>query len=107
MANSHQPTSTHVNAKATTPEGSKKHIIAFIFSILLTFIAFALVMAGEMNTHFVYIMLMVLAVTQVFVQMAFWMHMKDRGHLFATIGILMGVTVAFTCVIMALCWTWW
>jgi len=107
MANGHQPTSTHVNAKATNPEGSKKHIVAFIFSILLTFIAFALVMAGEINTDFVYIMLMVLAITQVFVQMAFWMHMKDRGHTFPIVAILTGIVVVLTCIVMALFWVWW
>lgn len=106
MADS-QSTSNHSNAKQTKPEGSKKHIIAFIFSIILTFIAFALVMAGEINTDFVYIMLVVLAILQVFVQMAFWMHMKDRGHTFAKIAITIGVIVVFTCVIMALYWTRW
>lgn len=100
-------TSQHSNAKQTRPEGPKKHIIAFIFSILLTFIAFALVMAGEINTDFVYIMLVVLAIVQVFVQMAFWMHMKDRGHTFAIIAIITGVVIVFTCIIMALYWTRW
>jgi len=95
------------DVKTSRPEGSKKHVIAFVFSILLTFISFALVMAGEINTDFVYIMLVVLAIIQVFVQMAFWMHMKDKGHGFAIIGILTGVIVVFTCVIMALFWTTW
>lgn len=99
--------SKHPNAKQTRSEGPKKHIIAFIFSILLTFTSFALVMAGEMNTDFVYIMLVGLAIIQVFIQMAFWMHMKDRGHMFAIIAILTGVVVVFTCVIMALYWTRW
>ncbi|HIW34297.1 MAG TPA: cytochrome C oxidase subunit IV family protein, partial [Candidatus Paenibacillus intestinavium] len=72
-----------------------------------TFTSFALVMAGEMNTDFVYILLVGLAIIQVFIQMAFWMHMKDRGHMFAIIAILTGVVVVFTCVIMALYWTRW
>jgi cytochrome c oxidase subunit 4 len=33
--------------------------------------------------------------------------MKDRGHTFAIIGILTGVVVVFTCVIMAEYWAWW
>ena len=36
-------------------EGPRKHIVAFIFSILLTVIAFAMVAAGEVNTSFIYI----------------------------------------------------
>jgi len=107
MAGHEQTTPNRSDVKTTKPEGSKKHIIAFIFSILLTFIAFALVMAGEINTDFVYILLVVLAIVQVFTQMAFWMHMKDRGHTFAIIAILSGVVVVFTCVIMALFWTTW
>ncbi|AZN39739.1 cytochrome C oxidase subunit IV family protein [Paenibacillus albus] len=88
-------------------EGPKKHIIAFIFSILLTIIAFAMVAAGEVNTTFIYIMLVVMALIQVFIQMGFWMHMKDRGHVFPIVGILGGVFVVFTIVIMASYWAWW
>ncbi|UVI28975.1 cytochrome C oxidase subunit IV family protein [Paenibacillus spongiae] len=88
-------------------EGPKKHIIAFIFSIVLTVIAFATVAAGEINVKFTYMLLVGMALLQVFIQMAFWMHMKDRGHMFAIIGILSGVFVAFTCVIMAEYWVWW
>ncbi|GGD80392.1 cytochrome C oxidase subunit IV family protein [Paenibacillus nasutitermitis] len=88
-------------------EGPKKHIIAFIFSILLTVIAFSMVAAGEMNSTFVYIMLVFMAILQVIIQMSFWMHMKDRGHIFPIIGILMGVFVVITIVVMAEYWAWW
>ncbi len=88
-------------------EGTKKHVIAFIFSVLLTLIAFVTVASGEINTNFVYIILVGTAIIQVFVQLAFWMHMKDRGHTFAIIGILGGIFVVLLCVIMALSWVWW
>lgn len=88
-------------------EGPQKHIIAFIFSLLLTLIAFAVVMSGEVNKDFIYLMLLGTAVLQVFVQMAFWMHMKDRGHTLPIIGIGFGVIVVFTIVIMAEYWAWW
>ena len=88
-------------------EGPKKHIIAFIFSVLLTLIAFVTVASGEINTDFVYIILVGSAILQVFIQLAFWMHMKDRGHTFAIIGILGGVFVVLLCVVMALAWVWW
>ncbi|MDQ8734800.1 cytochrome C oxidase subunit IV family protein [Paenibacillus sp. LHD-38] len=105
MASNH--TATEESPKRHKVEGPKKHIIAFLFSILLTFIAFATVISGEINKDFIYIILVGLAVLQVFVQMAFWMHMKDRGHTFAIIGILTGVFIVFTCVIMAEYWAWW
>jgi len=88
-------------------EGPQKHIVAFVLSLALTIIAFAAVAAGDINTTFTYIILVVMAIVQVFIQLAFWMHMKDRGHLFPIIAIIGGVVVVFTMVIMALYWLWW
>jgi cytochrome c oxidase subunit IV len=88
-------------------EGPRKHIIAFIFSLLLTVIAFATVASGEVNKDFIYIILVGMAVLQVIIQMSFWMHMKDRGHLYPIIGILSGAFVVFTMVVMAEYWVWW
>lgn len=88
-------------------EGPRKHVVAFVFSLVLTLIAFSLVIAGDINTTFIYIMLVVMAIAQVFIQMAFWMHMKDRGHVYATIGILTGVFIILTMVVMAIYWVWW
>lgn len=105
MANNHS--ATEESTRRHKVEGPKKAIISFLFSVLLTFIAFATVISGELNKDFIYIILVGLAMIQVFVQMAVWMHMKDRGHTFATIGILMGVFIVFTCVIMAEYWAWW
>lgn len=99
--------SANERAKRHKHEGPQKHIVAFIFSIALTFVAFAAVAAGEINTTFLYIILVVMAILQVFVQMAFWMHMKDRGHLFPTIGILGGVIIVITMIVMAQYWVWW
>lgn len=105
MASNHS--ATEESTKRHKVEGPKKHVIAFIFSLTLTLIAFAAVIGGEINKDFIYIILMGTAVLQVFVQMAFWMHMKDRGHTYALIGILGGVFIVFTCVIMAEYWAWW
>ncbi|MDB4867724.1 MAG: cytochrome o ubiquinol oxidase subunit [Cohnella sp.] len=88
-------------------EGPRKHIVAFVMSLALTIIAFAAVAAGEINTTFTYIILVGMAIIQVFIQMAFWMHMKDRGHLFPKIAIFTGVLVVFSAVITALYWVWW
>ncbi|EFM11250.1 MULTISPECIES: cytochrome C oxidase subunit IV family protein [Paenibacillus] len=98
---------TEETKKRHKHEGPQKHIVAYIFSLLLTLIAFAAVMAGEVNTSFIIFILLMMAGLQVFVQMGFWMHMKDRGHLYPIIGILTGVVVVFTMVIMAEYWAWW
>ncbi|OXM13530.1 cytochrome C oxidase subunit IV family protein [Paenibacillus herberti] len=94
-------------AKRHKHEGPRKHVVAYIFSLLLTLVAFATVIGGEINTSFIYILLLVMAALQVVIQMGFWMHMKDRGHLFPIVGIMTGVFVVFTIVIMAEYWTWW
>lgn len=100
--------SVHENeARRHKTEGPQKHIVAFILSLALTLIAFAAVASGEINTQFTYIILVAMALVQVFVQLSFWMHMKDRGHLFPIIAIAAGVVVVFTMVIMALYWVWW
>ncbi|MCM3129381.1 MULTISPECIES: cytochrome C oxidase subunit IV family protein [unclassified Paenibacillus] len=89
------------------PEGPEKHIVAFIFSIALTLIAFAAVAAGGVNNTFTIIILLVMAVLQVIIQMAYWMHMKDKGHLIPLIFMAFGFFVAFTAIITALLWMWW
>lgn len=104
---SSEHSATGERAKRHKQEGPRKHIVAFIFSILLTVIAFAGVAAGEVNESFLYIVLLVMALLQVFIQMSFWMHMKDRGHIFPIVGIVVGVFVVFTMVIMAEYWAWW
>lgn len=105
MAANH--TAQEPEAKRHKVEGPQKHIVAFVMSLALTVIAFAAVAAGEINTTFTYIILVGMAVLQVFIQMSFWMHMKDRGHMWPIIGILAGVFVVFTMVVMALYWVWW
>ena len=88
-------------------EGPQKHIIVFILSIVLTAIAFAAVAAGEVNTAFTVILLLVMAVIQVFVQMGYWMHLKDKGHMMPILFMIGGFFVAATCIVMALFWVWW
>ncbi|MED4957850.1 cytochrome C oxidase subunit IV family protein [Paenibacillus macerans] len=88
-------------------EGPQKHIIAFVFSIVLTLIAFAAVAAGGVNVAFTVILLLVMAVLQVLVQLGYWMHMKDKGHMIPILFMFGGFFVAFTAVIAALYWMWW
>ena len=88
-------------------EGPQKHIVVFIFSIILTLIAFAAASAGGVNTTFTIVILLVMAILQVFVQLGYWMHMKDKGHLMPILFMAFGFFVAFTGIIMALYWVWW
>ncbi|MET3547518.1 MULTISPECIES: cytochrome C oxidase subunit IV family protein [Paenibacillus] len=88
-------------------EGPQKHVIVFIFSIILTAIAFASVMAGGVNVAFTVILLVVMAVLQALVQLGYWMHLKDKGHLMPIIFMCGGGFVAFTAIVTALYWVWW
>ncbi|MFC7680570.1 cytochrome C oxidase subunit IV family protein [Paenibacillus sp. GCM10028914] len=88
-------------------EGPQKHIVVFIFTIVLTAIAFAAVAAGDVNPVFTVILLLVMAVLQVFVQMGYWMHLKDKGHMMPILFMVGGFFVASTCIVMALFWVWW
>lgn len=88
-------------------EGPQKHIVVFIFSIILTAIAFAAVIAGGVNTAFTVLFLLVMAVLQVLVQMGYWMHLKDRGHMMPIIFMIGGFFVAGTAIVTALYWVWW
>ncbi|USB33759.1 cytochrome C oxidase subunit IV family protein [Paenibacillus sp. YPG26] len=88
-------------------EGPQKHIVAFIFSIVLTLIAFAAVAAGGVNASFTIILLVVMAILQVLVQLGYWMHLKDKGHMIPILFMAFGFFVAGTAVITALYWVWW
>jgi cytochrome c oxidase subunit IV len=99
--------STEESKKRHKHEGPQKHIVAYIMSLALTLLAFAAVMAGEVNTSFIVFILLMMAGLQVFIQMGIWMHMKDKGHTYAIIGILGGIAIVLTMVIMAEFWAWW
>lgn len=71
-------------------EGPQRHIVVFVFSLVLTLLAFAAVAAGGVNATFAVILLLVMAALQVVLQMGFWMHLKDKGHLLPIIFMLGG-----------------
>jgi cytochrome c oxidase subunit 4 len=93
-------------------EGPRNHILAFALSILLTGLAFvavayALVEDSHVEPWFVSFFIIGLAIFQAVIQLAFWMHLKDKGHNYATIGIATGFFVALTCVAAGVFWSWW
>lgn len=100
----------HSNSERSTPkhrhEGPRNHLLAFALSILLTAFAFVAVMNTEIEPWWVIVFITTLAIFQAVIQLAYWMHMKDRGHFFAIIGIAFGFIVALTCVASGIWMSW-
>lgn len=88
-------------------EGPRNHYITFVISILLTMLAFAAVAFGDLDPRFVISFIVVLAIVQAVFQLAYWMHMKDRGHNLPILFIFTGGFVALLAVISAIYWMWW
>lgn len=88
-------------------EGPRNHVITFALSMVLTALAFFAVMNPNLSNTFKYSFIVILAAIQVILQLAFWMHMKDRGHFFARVFLAMGVIVGILLPITAIYWTWW
>lgn len=101
----HQPTSRV--KRGPVHEGPKNHIITYAISMLLTFIAFVAAANDSLSPSLVIFLLVMMALVQVIVQMAFWMHMKDKGHFYALIGVFTGFIVALTAVAAAVYLMWW
>lgn len=88
-------------------EGPRNHYLSYIVSIVLTILAFAAVLYGGLDRAFLIMFLVGLAVVQSIFQLAYWMHMKDKGHLFPIAGLIFGAFVALTAVAAAVYWVWW
>lgn len=87
-------------------EGPRNHLLTFALSILLTAFAFLAVVNFELEPWWVIVFIVTLAVFQAVIQLAFWMHMKDRGHFMPIVGIAFGVIIAFTCVASGIWMSW-
>ncbi|WJH36512.1 cytochrome C oxidase subunit IV family protein [Paenibacillus aurantius] len=88
-------------------EGPKNHYIAYLVSILLTILAFAAVIYTGLDKSFLIFFLVGMALVQAIFQLAIWMHMKERGHVYAMVGIIFGFIVALSGVAAAVFWMWW
>jgi cytochrome c oxidase subunit 4 len=107
MANHEQTPVNDGVKRGPAHEGPRNHFISFGISMILTLLAFAAVANDAFGHTFKVGFIVILAFVQVFVQLAFWMHMKDRGHGFAIVGIATGFFVFLTCLFMALKLLWW
>jgi cytochrome c oxidase subunit 4 len=72
--------------------GMRNQVLIFIVMILFTAISFVAVTV--MSSHSVGLIIILLAIIQVVFQLYYFMHMKDKGHKFASLTILSGVFVA-------------
>ncbi|CAG7649981.1 cytochrome C oxidase subunit IV family protein [Paenibacillus allorhizosphaerae] len=104
MSSQHHTTVGHERHRQ---EGPKNHYLSYIISIVLTMLAFAIVLYGGLDRSFIIMFLVGLAIVQIIFQLAYWMHMKDRGHFFPILGLCFGAFVALTAVAMAVFWLWW
>lgn len=106
MASNHHSASEHTGKRPHVHEGPKNHYLSFILSIVLTALAFVVVYA-EIGRTFTIMFILVLGIIQAVFQLAFWMHMKDRGHGYAITGIAFGAIIALTGVAAVVYWIWW
>ena len=88
-------------------EGPKNHFLAYIVSILLTMLSFAIVIYGGLDHSFLIIFLLSMGATQALFQVYVWMHGKERGHLFPLMFLFTGAFVAITAQLAAVYWIWW
>lgn len=105
MADHHQSAADN-SSRRHHHEGPRNHYLSFALSILLTLLAFATVNAG-LGRSFTIAFIVILAIVQVLFQLYFWMHMKDKGHFYARLGIGFGAFIALTALIAAVYWMWW
>ncbi|WP_248929686.1 cytochrome C oxidase subunit IV family protein [Paenibacillus hamazuiensis] len=98
---------TSVDGQRHHEEGPRNHYLTYIVSIVLTMLAFAAVLYGGLDKAFIYWFMTGLAIIQALFQLFYWMHMKDKGHGYAIIGIAAGFFIALTAVAMAVWWLWW
>lgn len=106
MAANHHSASEHTGKRRHVHEGPKNHYLSFALSIVLTILAFVVVYA-EMGRTFTILFIVLLGIIQAIFQLAFWMHMKDKGHAYAITGIVFGGVIALTAVAAVVYWMWW
>lgn len=87
-------------------EEMQRQLISFALMIVLTLIAFAIVMA-EVPRIYVLPVLFVMAIVQAGFQFYYFMHMKDKGHAMPATLIYGGVWAAFLTLAGLMVISWW
>lgn len=75
-------------------DSTLKHVISFVVMIILTGIAFYLVLTNAVDTNLVVPIIIVLASIQVLLQLFIFMHLDQRGSKFYTTFMFLGVIIA-------------
>ncbi|MGA9174425.1 MAG: cytochrome C oxidase subunit IV family protein [Thermoactinomyces sp.] len=83
-------------AASPKPESAVKHLISFLIMIILTAAAFYVVMksGSVVAEHLILPLILVFAVIQVFLQLFTFMHLGQRGSIYYTIFIMLGIVIA-------------
>ncbi len=97
-----------VNTNETQPkfkkhESPKRHLVAFVVSIILTALAFLAVIVGG-TSGYVIPFIIVLGIIQAGFQLYIWMHMDQKGHELPELGIYTGLLVAIITIIAFVYW---
>lgn len=92
--------------KLKNKEDMKKQMTVFIFLILMTFVAFMAVSLQPIS-YFVKPFLILIAVTMLFFQLNYFMHMKEKGHEIISTIIYGGVIVMFVFALTFVTIIWW
>lgn len=87
-------------------EEMQRQLISFGLMIVLTLIAFAIVMA-EIPRIYIMPILFVMAIVQAGFQFYYFMHMKDKGHAMPATLIYGGVWAAFLTLCGLMVISWW
>ncbi|MBO8162674.1 MAG: cytochrome C oxidase subunit IV family protein [Brevibacillus sp.] len=100
-------TSTSQRKPVHRHAGAKNHLITFAVSIILTAIAFIAVASESVDRNTLVPLLLILAFVQALFQLYVWMHMDQKGHGFAALGMFSGTLVALVTIIAFVLWVWW
>ncbi|MFC3900467.1 cytochrome C oxidase subunit IV family protein [Aliicoccus persicus] len=83
----------------------RHHVTSFSLMIFLTFAAFAMV-ALELDPLIITAAVIVMALVQVILQFYYFMHMKDKGHGFIRLFMLVGMYFAIAFVLCYVLIVW-
>lgn len=76
------------------PESVKKHVVSFIWMIALTAAAFYLVIGNVVSKSWIMPIILFFAVIQVFLQLFTFMHLDQKGSLYYTFFMMIGLIIA-------------
>ena len=89
-----QKSGSSLKRKPEKPESALKHILSFVVMIILTAAAFYMVATDVVPKHLILPFILFFAVIQVFLQLFTFMHLSQRGTIYYTLFMLIGIFIA-------------